>query len=673
MGRLLPDLAGGVARMKFSSRRGAMPWLAAAVVLAGAPQAFAATYRYSATSNRIYIENGGFASLSDVKAALPAAPLDLIDATAKVWLLRADLQISGGAELDLHGSSAGGDVNELRLQSDAGGTVISITADYGNIHMNGTRVTSWDVTAGQPDRNPADGRAFVRARSSLDVDGVTPLESRMDVLNSEVSFLGSNLSEGYGLSWKAVVADPAQLATVHVRGDVIGSHIHDLYYGVYTFGLASGKWQNNEVDHNAGYGLDAHDDSDNLLIENNNVHDNGTHGIILSERCDHAVIRNNHSTANGSNGIMLHRLSDDALVEGNEASNNGDAGLAVFASMRNTLRSNTVLGNALAGVRLSDGAADNVVSANEIGNTGQFGVYIYQGTDDPNPGDDGIPKRNTFADNQIHHSTGNAVKISQGDQNTFSGNTFTANGDDVFVQNAPMTTFIDNDLPDDMSVDLSGAVDAPVVGEFRMAPRVRVQLNSSSTARFLDDAGAVFDMSIDVFTDIAGRASTLELTTDKVGGGATVYRRSMFVDAGATVAHVAPTVWNTGGDYQKNWVAKVDDGAALIGYKIGDLHVGTLYEAHRGTDLVATVTADASGNIAFTDTPGSTLTQNYTVTPSANQPPPPPPPDSGSSGGGGGSADALLLAGLLAAWFGPTLLIGKRRGPFIRRRKNRRA
>ena len=74
-----------------------------------------------------------------------------------------------------------------------------------------------------------------------------------------------------------------------VLGDVKDSKIHHNHYGVYTFGLQGGQWTGNEVYSNDGYGFDAHDHSDDLVIEGNDVHDNGLvdakgrHGIILSE------------------------------------------------------------------------------------------------------------------------------------------------------------------------------------------------------------------------------------------------------------------------------------------------------------------------------------------------------------------------------------------------------
>src|ERR1051325_5957626 len=122
-----------------------------------APGAFGATFRWSATLNRIYVENGGEATLSDIKAALPSAPLDLVDAANKIWLLRADLFIQDGSTLNLHGAMAEGDVNELRLQSVNSTTpcncVVSITADWGALSIDSTKITSWDTMTGGPDTN----------------------------------------------------------------------------------------------------------------------------------------------------------------------------------------------------------------------------------------------------------------------------------------------------------------------------------------------------------------------------------------------------------------------------------------------------------------------------------------------------------------------------------------
>src|SRR5881394_2545398 len=332
--------------------------LATAALIALPSPGQGATFHWAATSNRIYVEGGGSATLSDIKAGLPNAPLDLVDATNHIWLLRANVQIRDGTTLVLHGSSGGGDVDLLRLQSNnssASNSVVSVTADWGRIDIKNTHITSWDDAVNGPDTEyQTFGRAFVRVRSRLAADGVTALESRMDIVNSEISYLGYDASESYGLAWKVTGRHPDPTKSIYdvvnVYGDVLGSHLHHNFWGVYSFGLEGGRWLTNEVDHNAGYGFDPHDDSDHLLIEGNNVHHNGglgrgTHGIIASRRCDHLIIRNNRSWANAENGIMLHRHSDDCLVENNETFQNGDSGIALFDVDRTTVRNNLCLSN----------------------------------------------------------------------------------------------------------------------------------------------------------------------------------------------------------------------------------------------------------------------------------------------------------------------------------------
>src|ERR1051325_9781696 len=99
---------------------GLLAVLSATVFLS--PPVFSATFRFATTSNRIYVEGGGSATLSDIRAALPHAPLDLVDPVNSIWLVRANLLVTDGSILELHGTSIGGDVNELRLLSNNNST-----------------------------------------------------------------------------------------------------------------------------------------------------------------------------------------------------------------------------------------------------------------------------------------------------------------------------------------------------------------------------------------------------------------------------------------------------------------------------------------------------------------------------------------------------------------------
>src|SRR5205823_5775846 len=159
-------------------------------------------------------------------------------------------------------------------------------------------------------------RAFIRARSKLDADGVTPRESTMNIRNSDLGYLGYDGSEAYGLSWK-VNGTPGPTYNLYnlvdVFGDVSNSRLHNNLMGAYTFGGYGMHFTNNEVDHNVEYGLDYHDDSDGFVVAGNNVHHNAVgansknHGIIFSKRCDHELVRGNTSSNNGGNGIMMDR------------------------------------------------------------------------------------------------------------------------------------------------------------------------------------------------------------------------------------------------------------------------------------------------------------------------------------------------------------------------------
>src|SRR5207237_2210792 len=67
----------------------------------------AASFRWAPDSGRIYLEGGGTGTLSQIQAALPKAPLCLLDPTNHIWFLGATLFVSDGATLQLHGSLAG--------------------------------------------------------------------------------------------------------------------------------------------------------------------------------------------------------------------------------------------------------------------------------------------------------------------------------------------------------------------------------------------------------------------------------------------------------------------------------------------------------------------------------------------------------------------------------------
>lgn len=585
------------------------------VTLLASGAASAATFRYASSNNRIYIEGGGSAvTLSDVKTALPTAPLNKISDSPAIWVLNANLQITGGSALNLHGTPAGGDVDELRIQSNNDATgYVTITADYGVIDIDSTHIQSWDAAANGPDTNYSNGRAYIHVRSSYDTDGTTPLESRMNIADSEINHLGFNAAEAYGLVWKVNVPTIADYAKVNVWGDINSSRLHNNYYGVYTFGHQDGVFYNNEVDHNVGYGLDMHDDTDNLTVETNNVHDNGNHGIIFSKRCDHAVIHNNDVYNNTGNGIMVHRSSDDALIDDNRSTSNTDAGVAIFGSSRTEVSNNALFDNANAGVRISVGGTSNNVHDNEISG-GSRGLYFYKGTDTPEPGDDGRPKSNTLKNNFVHDLTGDGIKMSDSDNNVFITNTFANVGTLFEFATSPGTTLNNNDIPAGVTVKASGnsAHHTSLTVRPNVGTALPIRINDAySSFQFRNSARAIFDVAQNVFTSVTPTSSLMTLTQGTTSGATTVFSRNMFAtpSSGMNVA-INITQWAS----TRAWQAQATSASGTVQYVLGKLTPGAQYAVQQGGSSLGIFTADAAGNVSFTATPGTTSSVNYTVT-----------------------------------------------------------
>lgn len=397
----------------------------------------ASGYHYDRSQNRILIAGGGTATLSALSRALPRAPLRLLDADRKVWLLSADVLLQDGSVLRLHGSEIGGDVDELRLRSDnsfAAGSVVSITADHGRIDIRSTRILSWDTDADAPDREYGSyGRAYIRVRSRLGSDGRHALESRMDVIDSEVAYLGYGAAESYGLVWKVLTrSDPYLFNIVQVRGNILNSRLHHNFFGAYAFGAQDSVWRNNEVYNNIQYGLAPHNYSDKLVIDNNDVHHNGSHGIMVWKHCRNLLIRSNRSWANARDGIIVRRSSNRSLIADNRSFGNGGSGINIYASNEALVRNNIVSRNAGGGLELSLGSSGNVIRNNEFVRNGGPGLYLYQGRDLPEPGSDGRPRRNLFSNNLIQRSA-EGLRMIDADGNRFVANNFVGNGLDLAI------------------------------------------------------------------------------------------------------------------------------------------------------------------------------------------------------------------------------------------------
>lgn len=214
------------------------------------------------------------------------------------------------------------------------------------------KVTSWDPATNGPDRNPVDGRPFISYEEG----------SRLDIGSSELSFLGSDRTTAYGVSWR----------TLGTTGHVIDSVFADNFFGAYTAEVANIEFRRSVFRNNAYYGLDPHTGSKGLVIEDNEAYGNGTTGIVFSQFVTDSVVRNNRVHDNGSNGIVLHANSDRNRVEGNLVESNGEDGIVMIGSGHNIIEKNTVRRNHT-GIRVNDLNSDrdrivgNTVEDNAVG------------------------------------------------------------------------------------------------------------------------------------------------------------------------------------------------------------------------------------------------------------------------------------------------------------------
>lgn len=402
--------------------------------------------RYASTTKRVYVERngtrGGCVTLSDIweleKGALhPINPRTNKRARAPtgVWLLTEELYVSDGVTLQVHGTARGGDCDELRLLSDEN-TFINLRAHGGILSFLGTKVISWDEGKGTVDTHHEDGRSYVSAVSEVKYDPSQTCdgnakedkgESRMDVIDSEIGYLGFHESESYGLVWKVrgFCVDKSNLEvfdSVNVYGDIINSDIHHNYFGMYSYGHQDGNWSYNKMHDNVEYGFDPHDDSDYLIIHGNDVWGNGNHGIIASKRCDHVQITDNHVYDGFNTGIFLHRSSDFAIVSGNHVHDNGDAGLAVLESFYLNVKNNVFKNNRY-GIRFSVGAGYNWIHDNIVDSSTRYNIFTYLGSDPPDvEGTSGLPIGNVFWRNYISGTRYDTIKLKQAESSVIVNN-----------------------------------------------------------------------------------------------------------------------------------------------------------------------------------------------------------------------------------------------------------
>ncbi|CAN0064999.1 unnamed protein product [Pylaiella littoralis] len=405
----------------------------------------------STSSTWSYFQGGGCATLTDMyNTQSGSGPLYVLDSSDSVvsggggsasptgrWLLTSGLQVLDDVTLYVHGTSSGGDADVLRIQS-TDDDFWEIRAWGGSLSFQDTTVTSWDTETGQERTAYSGGRSFINCVTQFDDSSIWSCdgrsnkergECRMDIIDSTMGNLGWPDAESYGLTWKVRgfckdLSNPELFEDHNVYGDIKGSEIYGMYYGMYSYGHQGGVWTNNIMRDNVLYGFDPHDDSDDLTIASNSVYGNGNHGIIASKRCNNVKIYDNEVFNGDKVGIFLHRSSDNAEVYNNYIHDNGDAGIALMESFGAEIYDNKIE-NCKYGIRFSLGSANNDIHDNTFDSSSSYAFYTYQGSDSPDvSGNDGRPKNNLFNMNTVT-DTDVGTLIKNADDNSFTNNVFT--------------------------------------------------------------------------------------------------------------------------------------------------------------------------------------------------------------------------------------------------------
>lgn len=557
--------------------------------------------RFAASSNTLYIEKPVECRLTQLAAFLKTTVLELINPAQRIWLLKANVRITGGGSLLLHGSAAGGDVDELRLLStNSPAQHIRINPRWGILDIRATQILSWDPAVGGPDTNTANGRSYIHAESFLEADGVTARESRMDIVDSEIHHLGYYAAVSYGLVWK-VIGDitviPDLYDRVEVYGSLLRSHVHHNYMGFYSFGAYAIEISDSEMAFNESYGIDPHDDSDQLLIARNLVHDNGAHGIICSRRCDGLTIIDNE-IYNSDHGIMLHREVVNTLVANNYSHNNRSDGIALFESHNNIISGNIVEANQKGGIRLSMGSYGNAIEDNIVRDNVENGLYLYQGDDLPET-TDGRPKDNVFRNNTVS-GNGRLLKVRDADRILFENNVFSGTVSDIEIYDSTAIDIVGNeDNLASLEIASKGAVSGYSEVRLETDRDVATTIDEFGVIVLTNPSGRIFQPEENgPGTVIEPPGSTLVISSPLISNTSNVSALPLFATTTAGAFTLSSPVTSPAAT---TWTVDTTLPSQPVQFRVAQLTANTSYSVFRNSALIAVLVSGSTGELSFAD------------------------------------------------------------------------
>jgi parallel beta-helix repeat protein len=369
---------------------------------------------YDSVNHTIYL-CGGSTNLSTINRIINSS--DALNNTFdKNWILNANVSIANNATLFINST----DAQWLRIGSTAT-QPYSIVA-YGNLVINGTRISSWNSTSNteavlKNDANESIPRSYL----------LIPQEGtgHMNITNSNISGLGfKSLKDTWGITYYSGSGSI-------IKNNTISSNFRGLHLAGNVSNILVA---NNTIQNSSQHGLDLLRAKDIKILENN-VSNNFEHGIFCTRECEKILIRSNYISDNGKSGVVLNQATIDSIVEQNIMKNNNGSAIAIRNSSRSTVNNNFVDQNWI-GAAVSQNSTYNSVIGNSITNSFSTGILV-----------DSHSTNNTIEKNLIQHSKGTGIYGHSSFENRFVGNKIIENSKSgVAYLNASKNILVNNSL-----------------------------------------------------------------------------------------------------------------------------------------------------------------------------------------------------------------------------------
>lgn len=322
---------------------------------------------------------------------LKLAPQTFVRQADGAYLLTENLFLTAGAKLRL--SNPGG--LTIRLVSNSNGFV-SIVSFGGEMVIEGTEqaattIVSWDPRVNQPDTDPNDGRAFIRAiggRFSMKYATIANLgfwsgrTGGLSLTGTERPEVGAvdgpdHLTKDERHRAKAERLDgPAKAEQPPSAGGVVAQPSGALTSPDSRFVLPGQSYVSVEITHamlsGNAFGLFI-SSSQGITITDTTVENSLEDGLIMHRGASSAVIERTMSRDNGGDGFVLSRATQQVRVSGSTSERNHGNGF--------TLSGQPLAGGPSASGESTASYGSNSVSNSVVKHNGHYGVEILGGID----------------------------------------------------------------------------------------------------------------------------------------------------------------------------------------------------------------------------------------------------------------------------------------------------